>query len=109
MSRRHQLIRYRLLAAFSSVTLGEDSLLDDLDAGDDLALVINSLDSNDDDLHGRLLSLPRGDCRPPPSGGQATHDFSYITRDEVSTAKEKHNNISLHQLRSHLVLTSACQ
>ena len=62
--RRHQLIRYRLLAAFSSVTLGEDSLLDDLDAGDDLALVINSLDSNDDDLHGRLLSLPRGDCRP---------------------------------------------
>ena len=33
----------------------------------------------------------------------------YITRDEVSIAKEKHNNTSLHQSRSHLVLTSACQ
>lgn len=35
--------------------------------------------------------------------------ISLITRDEVSTAKEKHNNISLRQSRSHLVLTSACQ
>ena len=85
---RHQLIQISsLLAAFSSVTLGEDSLLDDLDAGDDLALVINSLDSNDDDLHGRLLSLPRGDCRPLSVWRQATRD-SLITRDEVSIAKE---------------------
>ena len=41
------------LAAFSSVILGEDSLLDDLDAaGDDLARVVDTLNSNDDDLHG---------------------------------------------------------
>ena len=79
-----------LLAAFSSVILGEDSLLDDLDAaGDDLALVVDTLNSNDDDLHGHPSSqLPRGDCRPLSVWRNRLRVISYITRDEVSTAKE---------------------
>ena len=113
MSGRHQFLRHRLLAAFSSVVVvvEDGNTLDNLNLADGVAVRVDTLDSNDDNGGHNAASsqLPRGDCRPPPSGGQATHDFSYITRDEVSIAKEKHNNISLHQSRSHLVLTSACQ
>ena len=79
----------------------------DLVDGNDVAVLVSDLDDNDV-FHRRLLSLPRGDCRPPRFEASYVQ-FSYITRDEVSTAKEKHNNTSLHQSRSHLVLTSACQ
>ena len=83
--------------------------------GDDLDLTVDgfaidgdALDSDDNNgSHDRLLPLPRGDCRLPWFEAKATRN-SLITRDEVSTAKETYNT-SLHQPRSHLVLTSACQ
>ena len=147
--RRHQLIRYRLLAAFaerlqphglggqgealpplllvaldSAVSLdlvGDPGLDDqvvkadtvrDRQLGDVKDQPLASHGGDDEFLvgsHDRLLScFLAANAARSPSGGKL-RAILYITRDEVSTAKEKHNNISLHQSRSHLVLTSACQ
>ena len=77
-----------LVALDSAVSL--DLVGDNLDLTvDGLAIVGDTLDpDNDNGSHDRLLSLPRGDCRLLSVWRAKLRVISYITRDEVSTAKE---------------------
>ena len=73
--RRHQLIRYRLLAAFSGLGSLLDVVKDAVDDGVEVVvvdLVVVDLDveidldadPGSDGGHNRPFQLPRGDCRP---------------------------------------------
>lgn len=116
VERRHQLIRYRLLAAFSGLGPLLDVVDDGVDDGVevvvvDLVVVVEDdlgVDLDLESSHDRLLPLPRGDYRPPLFEAKATYD-SLISHETRSQPPKKPNNTSLHQSRSHLVLTSACQ
>ena len=108
-----------LLVAFS--VLG--SLLDVVDDGVDdgvevvaVDLVVVDLDveidldadPGSDGGHNRPFQLPRGDCRPL-SVWRIQATCALTSHETRSQPPKKPNNTSLHQPRSHLVLTSACQ
>ena len=69
-----------------------DDVVDDrVEVVVDLVVVVEDdlgVDLDLESSHYRLLPLPRGDCRPLSVWRNRLRVISYITRDEVSTAKE---------------------
>ena len=107
MSRRHRLIQYRLCLPHSAIRVSSGPLLDVVDDGvddgvevvevvDDLVVVVVVVDDDlgvdldlDDDLH--VVSPSNSSRRLPPASvwrNRLRAILLYITRDEVSTAKE---------------------
>ena len=97
---------------FGDELVGGDRDSNLVDGNDVAAVLVSDLD--DDDLHVVPFQLPRGECHLPPSWRiQARMILLYHTRRGLNRQRSIKLSLlsllQLHQSRSHLVLTSACQ